>query len=101
MDKVQWSRTSRYKEAPVTEEGYVMEDEEMIYPDASDTQVVVRVEEAGRLDRVAARVYNNPLLWWALARRNGIGNALTISPGDKLYVPSIQRIYAKGGVLTQ
>lgn len=100
MDKVQWSRTSRYKEVP-SHEGVFMEDDEMLYPDPTDTQVIVRTEEAGRLDRVASRVYNNPLLWWALARRNGIENPLKVEPGDKLYVPTIQRIYSKGGVLTQ
>lgn len=99
MAKLVQSKTSRYKETPV-EGQFTMEDDLLLYPDASDTQTVVGVEERGRLDRVASRVYNNPLLWWALARRNGIINQDDVEPGDVLWVPTVQRIYAKGGILS-
>lgn len=99
MAKLVQSKTSRYRETPV-EGSMIMEDDLMLYPDVSDTQIVVRVEERGRLDRVASRVYSNPLLWWALARRNGIINPDSVEPGDVLWVPTVQRVYAKGGILS-
>lgn len=93
------SRTSRYNANCPIEDGFIMEDDLMVWPQPTDTQVVVKVAEAGRLDMVASRIYQNPLLWWVLARRNGIIDQSTVKPGRILWVPTIQNTFSKGGVL--
>jgi hypothetical protein len=98
VNKSKESRISRYRNSP-REEGYILEDDEMLYPNPDDTTVIVRPSEEGRLDKVATRVYKNPLLAWVLARRNGILNPLEVKPGTIIYCPTIQRIYSKGGPL--
>lgn len=92
------SKTSRYRNTP-RENGYIMEDDLMIYPHNSDVRTVVSSAEEGRMDRVASRIYNNPLLAWVIARRNGIIDPTTVPAGRVLFCPSVQRIYAKGGPL--
>jgi len=92
------SRVSRYRNS-YREKGFITENDRIVYPHDTDIRVVVSNEEAGRLDRVAYRVYKNPLLSWVLANRNGILNPLTLEPGRVLYCPSVQRIYSQGGVM--
>lgn len=62
---------------------------------AKDIQSYYNVQEneAGRLDLIAGRMYNNPSFWWAIALANNIEDALTEPiAGTSLKIPSINAI---------
>lgn len=52
----------------------------------------VKESQRDRLDLVAYEVYNNPLLWWLIARFNGIFDVSRITPGLSLRIPLISEI---------
>ena len=53
----------------------------------------VNENEAGRLDLIANRIYNNPRLWWAIAIANNIEDVLTQPlSSTSLKIPSINAI---------
>ena len=62
---------------------------------SSDIQSFYNVQEneAGRLDIIANRIYNNPRLWWAIAIANNIEDTLTEPLSNtSLKIPSINAI---------
>ena len=47
----------------------------------------VEWQNADRLDKIAAREYNNSEYWWIIARYNGKPTDAHFRPGDELLVP--------------
>lgn len=60
----------------------------------------VNANEEFRLDLIADKYYNNPLLWWVLAQANDIYDPLSRPvSGDIIRIPSINTLYGNNGVL--
>ena len=65
-----------------------------------DTVHTVKYNEVCRLDLLAYNYYNNALLWWVIAEANNIVDPfIEIKEGTQLRIPSIEGLYAEGGVL--
>lgn len=68
--------------------------------DPSDRYHEVKSHEVLRLDIIAARYYNNPLLWWVIAQANDIYDPLIPIPaGTILRIPHIETLYGNEGIL--
>ena len=54
-----------------------------------------------RLDIIAQKYYNNSNLWWVIAKYNPqvMFNPLYVPAGTRLIIPSINSLYARGGIL--
>lgn len=66
----------------------------------TDIVHTVTVGESLRLDILAQKYYNNPLLWWVIAQANDIYDPIQGVPaGTKLRIPSMEVLYSEGGVL--
>lgn len=60
----------------------------------------VQSHEVARLDILAAKYYNNPLLWWVLAQANDIYDPMTpIAAGSIIRIPYIETLYGNNGLL--
>jgi hypothetical protein len=69
--------------------------ESRISSDQSDTVYIVQAGEEGRLDLIAAKLYQDPALWWLLAQANEIFDPFSpteMYAGMPLRVPQLQRI---------
>lgn len=61
-----------------------------IYPDIPelDTDIFVISNEGDYLDTLAYQYYNDPTLWWIIARANNIGKGkLAVEGGLQLRIP--------------
>ena len=52
-----------------------------------DSDLRIIATEGDRLDLLANRFYNNPTLWWFLARANNL-KTMNVPAGTKLRVPA-------------
>ena len=60
----------------------------------------VKTNETTRLDLIAYQYYNNALLWWVVAEANDITDPFEEIPaGTYLRIPSVETLYANGGIL--
>lgn len=65
-----------------------------------DIYHTVTIQEECRLDIIADKFYNNPLMWWVLAQANNIYDPLSKPlSGDIIRIPNISTLYSSGGVL--
>lgn len=61
------------------------------YPDiktkVGDIYIITKVSD--RLDSIADEFYNDPTLWWILAKANNLGKGtLVVPPGTQLVIPN-------------
>lgn len=67
---------------------------------ALDIYHTVTIEEDCRLDLLADRYYNNPLMWWILAQANNIYDPLSKpKSGEIIRIPNLSTLYSNGGIL--
>ena len=67
---------------------------------ASDLYHTVLLNEVGRLDMIAYKYYNNPLLWWVIAQANDIYDPFTdMHLGMALRIPLLETLYGYKGIL--
>lgn len=59
-----------------------------------DNDIYVITQEGDRLDLLANQFYNDPTLWWYIARANNL-KFITLEPGVSLRIPSTTN-YASG-----
>ena len=87
---------SRYKNTPyeIDDDGncFMMENDFIIMPDASDDTFYVPREFEGRPDLISNACYNNPMYAWVIMQRNSIIDPFSIKTMMKLYIPSLDRI---------
>ena len=68
-----------------------------VSPDASDELIRVPLAGQNRLDRISGQVYGIPDLWPVIASANRLIDPLVgFSVGDKIQVPSPERLAAQG-----
>lgn len=60
--------------------------------DDSDQIYETTLQDQGRLDRIAFRMYGVSALWWVLALINGIRDPFTVPNGAILRIPTHDRI---------
>ena len=99
-----YGRDSRYRDLLIYQNKYLEYIHELPMPlyiekDEEDGYYEVKVENLNRLDSIAQQVYNNPRLWWVIAKANSIIDPFTIPVGTVLVIPSITKLYGAGGVL--
>ena len=76
-------------------------EEDVIPSQPDDLFVTVKAGEDFRLDLIAQRVYDNPELWWIIARANRIFNPFDeLEPGITLRVPSRNAVFRGEGTLS-
>lgn len=100
------NKTDRYKECKVLEDietGELllsMREDIIVPPNSNDTYHRIKEHEICRLDILAHKYYQNPLLWWVIAQANDIYDPIKeISPGTLLRIPSIESLYGNNGIL--
>lgn len=81
--------SSRFRNSS-EENGIVLENADIL--NLPFYEFIVKESQRNRLDLVAYEVYNNPLLWWLIARFNGIFDVSRITPGQSLRIPLISEI---------
>lgn len=93
---------SRYINQPVNKIGdnlFYLEDDYVIQPSSEDLTTYVSESEVHRLDLIANRVYNNPLLAWVIARRNMLESMDDLWLGRELKYPPLSNIYQNGNII--
>lgn len=88
--------TSRYANTPIyTDAGSSFRstyNQKRVEPSDSDKIVLVKAEDAGRLDLIAARVYGDPKMYWVIAEANYITNPISeVIAGMEIRIPPAQR----------
>jgi nucleoid-associated protein YgaU len=88
---VQIPRTSRLRFATLvedTEAAFFLIPEEPFFPeDEQDIQYTVGMED--RIDLLAFRFYGDSILWWVIAKANGIRLLpFQLTPGKKIRIPA-------------
>lgn len=67
---------------------------------SSDMYHEVKSNEVNRLDILAHKYYQNPLLWWVIAQANDIYDPIEpMEIGVILRIPSIETLYGNNGIL--
>lgn len=69
---------------------------------ARSTDYIYRVTtlDCNRLDLIAEKYYNNPLLWWVIAETNEIYDPFKELPiGTLIRVPRVETLYDKNSVI--
>lgn len=67
---------------------------------SNDNYYRVEVNEINRLDLIAYKYYNNPLLWWVIAQANNIIDPFEeLEIGTLIRVPCIESLYGTKGIL--
>jgi hypothetical protein len=67
---------------------------EMPQPRENPDDIIYQVQSLDRLDRLAARFYNNPVLWWVIALANGMEAIPTaLIEGDTIRIPSPRYVF--------
>jgi hypothetical protein len=96
------STISRYYKQPINVIGddmFLLEDDYVLMPSNDDLVTYVQEDEVHRLDRIAHRVYNNPLYAWIIARRNRLENMDDLWFGRELKYPPISKIFKDGYII--
>lgn len=96
------SNISRYHNQPVNVingNTFYLEDDYVIPEKESDLVTYVKEEEVHRLDKLAYRVYKNPLLSWVIARRNRLESMDDLWFGREIKYPPLADIYNNGGII--
>lgn len=71
-----------------------------IFETPTDTYHRIESHELNRLDLLAYKYYQNPLLWWVIAQANNIFDPFSeISVGTLIRIPSIESLYGNNGIL--
>lgn len=60
---------------------------------------LVEKSERNRLDIIANKYYNDPSLYWVIAKANHMIDPFVVIPNTILTIPSKECLYAKGGPL--
>ena len=69
-------------------------------PESPDDQYfMVTQKYEDRIDLIAAKHYNNVILWWVIAKANHLTNPMCIPVDTILRIPSISSIFGLGGLL--
>ena len=68
------------------------------HPD--DQYFMVTPECVDRIDLIAAKFYENVILWWVIAKANHLENPLCIPLDTILRIPSIHTLYGEGGLVS-
>lgn len=75
-------------------------DIESIPKNVLDIYHTITIDEEFRLDILADRYYNNPLMWWVIAQANDIYDPLSRpKSGEIIRIPNVATLYSSGGVL--
>ena len=98
------SKVSRYWDTTV------YKDETNIYYDLpeyyeipeseGDQFFMVTQKYVDRIDLIAAKFYNNVIMWWVIAKANHISNPLSIPLDTILRIPDVSTLYGAGGILS-
>ena len=73
---------------------------EVIPYNTQDKYHRLKSQEICRLDVLAHKYYQNPLLWWIIAQANNITNPfICLESGTLLRIPSIETLYGNNGIL--
>lgn len=98
--------SDRYKNCKILEDidtgDLVLETREIspIPYDSSNRYHRVKSHEVCRLDILAHKYYQNPLLWWVIAQANDIYDPFKlIESGTLLRIPSVETLYGNNGIL--
>jgi len=97
-----YGRHSRYNKAVQTVNNGVnvtLDDDVRVAWNKNDTTERVMKGELNRWDLVANRTLGNPLLWWALARRNRVKFPFALEAGKEVMIPDLHTLYGIDGVL--
>ena len=81
----------RYSKTPVTvDKSGIRAYTTTYYPSVplSDTDVFVYVREGDRVDTLAYKYYNDPTLWWIIAKANAIHGKAALKIGTVVRIPS-------------
>lgn len=65
-----------------------------------DKYFMVTPKYVDRIDLIAAKYYNNVILWWVIAKANNLTNPLSIPLDTILRIPSISTLYGEGGLVS-
>ena len=69
-------------------------------PEHPDDQFfMVTQKYVDRIDLVSAKFYNNVILWWVIAKANGLQNPLSLPLDTILRIPAIATLYGEGGLV--
>ena len=60
---------------------------------------LVEETERNRLDIIANKYYNDPTMYWVIAKANNMIDPFIIIPNTILTIPNRECLYAKGGPL--
>lgn len=96
------STISRYYNQPINKIGdnlFYLEDDYVLPESEDDLTTYVNETEVHRLDLLANRIYNNPLLGWVIARRNMLESMDDLWLGREIKYPPLSDIYKSGGIV--
>ena len=69
-------------------------------PEHEDDQYfMVTQKYVDRIDLIAAKFYNNVILWWVIAKANHLTNPMSIPIDTILRIPAQATLYGENGLL--
>jgi len=67
------------------------------HPD--DNYFMVTQKYVDRIDLVAAKFYNNVIMWWVIAKANNLTNPMSLPLDTIIRIPATATLYGAGGIL--